>query len=187
MSNATRVVNLINFHGVTMIVVEHEGVQYIPFKPLVDLSETDWRNAKKAAFSVDNAILFGSKLLKDPIFAAEGGDITPQKESIYIRLDRSRMFLARIQTSRVRAQGNEEAAEKLLKLQIEWAQALHSYETNGVAYKRGKGEAVSQLDKLIRSRNATNDAKEKQSISLLIRDHLNEMGAAVDDDMPLFQ
>ncbi|WP_022957260.1 phage antirepressor N-terminal domain-containing protein [Spongiibacter tropicus] len=187
MSNATKVVSLINFHGVTMIVVEHEGVQYIPFKPLVDLAEIDWRGAKRTVFEPDNAILYGTKRLVDPVLSAEGGSITPPKESIYLQLSRSRMFLARIQTNRIKARGKEEAAQKLLNLQEEWAEAIHNYETYGVAHKRGKGEAVTQLDKLIRSRKATTDPAEKKSISKLIHEHLNEMGAAVDDDMPLFQ
>lgn len=137
-STEVRVVDLINFHGLTLWVAEHEGTKYIQLKPLADLAGIDWRGAKKVVFNDDNVILYGTKRLDTPIFVASVGDITPQKPAVYIRLDRSRMYLARIDTSRMRSHGKTEAATNLLNLQIEWAQALDQYENNGVAYKTNK-------------------------------------------------
>jgi Mor family transcriptional regulator len=125
---------LINFHGLTLAVVEHENIEYIAAPPLVDLTGIQWTRARKTLFSDDNAILYGTKELNRPIFDGFG---IPRdtKTAVYIRLDRSTMFLARVNTAQMRANGKENAADQLLKLQIEWAEALHSYETNGVAFK----------------------------------------------------
>ncbi|MEJ1409106.1 MAG: phage antirepressor N-terminal domain-containing protein [Candidatus Sedimenticola sp. (ex Thyasira tokunagai)] len=175
-----RVVNIINFHGLTMWVVEHDGIQYIYVKPLSDLAGLDWRSAKKTLQESDNAILYGTTWMKHPISAAEGGTSTPTKEGLYVRLDRARMYLARINTKMMRGKGAEEAADELLQLQIEWAEALHDYETQGLAVKttrqtsRRKDE--ESLSSLVKTREKTIDQAERQALTNMIADKLSELG-----------
>lgn len=180
-NNTTRVVNLINFHGLTLWVVEHEGTEYVYAKPLADLAGVDWRSAKKAVFANDNIILYGTRWLNHPSFAAEGGASTPT-EGVYLRLDRSRMYLARIQTSQMRAQGKTDAAEALLQLQIEWAEALHRYETDGVAYKRAEKEERNQLIALLKARQTKPTVSEHKAISHMISDAFSDLGYPVEPD-----
>jgi hypothetical protein len=146
----TTATRLINFHGLTLAVVEHESIEYIAAKPLVDLTGIQWTRARKTLFSDDNAILYATKELNMPIFDGFG---IPRdtKTAVYIRLDRSTMFLARVNTAQMRANGKENAADALLKLQIEWAEALHNYETNGIAFKTQQRDKdmfglISKLD-----------------------------------------
>jgi len=136
----TKAVQIIDFHGMSIVVVENGGIKYMAAKPLVELAAVQWKRARNTLFSDDNATLYGTKELTTPVF----DDFrTPRdtKKAVYIRLDRSTLFLARVNTAQMRANGKEEAADALLKLQIEWAEALHNYETNGVAVK------VQQRDK----------------------------------------
>jgi len=177
---APKVVNIINFHGLTLWVISYEDIEYICAKPLADLAGIDWRSAKKTLFDEDNAVLYGSKWLKHPVFASQGGASTPRDEGLYVRLDRSRMYLARIKTNQMKAQGKVEAAEALLNLQIEWAEALHDYETQGIAVKSSKIEARRKeeisLTSLLKHRKEAVKHGEQEALSAMINDKLADLG-----------
>ena len=174
-------VNFIRFHGLTLLVVENGGVEYVPLKPLSDLAGIDWRNTKKSMESPRTITLFAVERLKPPVFAGQGGDVTPTPDTLYIRLDRARMYLARINTDRMAANGNEDAADVLLTLQIEWAEALHAYETNGVARKKSVKDDQAVLMQLMKTRELAN-AVEKPVFTAMIRQQMQEMGFAVEPD-----
>ena len=62
-------------------------------------------------------------------------------------------YLSRVNTARLRANGNESAAKYLLALQKEWRKALHDYDTHGFAVKSDKQKLekynlLSKLDKV---------------------------------------
>lgn len=185
-NQATRAVALINFHGMTMVVVEHEGVEYVHLKPISDLAGTDWRTTKRTVLESENAALYGSKELEHPNFAAESGASPTPKTSIYIRLDRARMYLARINIRHMKSQGNLEAAEKLLALQVEWAEALHSYETHCVAYKKAKGDGMARLVNLFKVRTITRNPQEQQALTHLIHEQFAELGQPIATEPDLF-
>lgn len=183
----TRAVNFIRFHGVTLLVAEHAGTEYVALKPLSDLAGLDWRRTKSGLAEGDSAELFGTKRLIPPVIDAVGGLMSPpddsepapvpaQKTVLYIRLDRARMYLARINTSRMRANGNAAAADQLLALQIEWAEALHSYETNGVAVKAGRGNALRDLQGLFKARASTTNPQERKGLDWLIAQEMKALG-----------
>lgn len=178
-------VSFIRFHGLTLLVVEHAGTQYVPLKPLSDLAGIDWRNTKKGMNQEENVKLFGAKWLERPVFASEGGDITPTPEVLYIQLDRARMYLARINTARMKAHGNVDAAEMLLALQIEWAEALHAYESNGLAIKKGHKEARAELIGLIKARGTAPTPAEREALTTLIRDTFADLGVTLPADPQL--
>jgi hypothetical protein len=199
MINATRITDIIHFHSLTLMVYSHEGLQYIAAKPLVDLAGMDWRSAKKNIQEADNAILYGTTWLNLAENASQGGDITPKNAPqggasthqnahqgdndvttpnsiLCFRLDRARMFLARINTSRMKSHGNIEAAEALLKLQVEWAEVLHDYETKGHATKDKSEGQEKRLINLIRTLNQTKDAHIKHMLRSRIEALSAELG-----------
>lgn len=178
----TRVVNLINFHGLTLWVMEHEGTEYIQAKPLADLAGVDWRGAKRTLQESHNLILYGTKWLDSPVFSAEGGTASPGKPILCVRLDRSRIYVARINTRLMASKGQTEAAEALLQLQIEWAEALHRYETDGVAYKKAEKEERNQLIALLKARQQQPTQNERQAITRMIRDTFSDLGYPVEKD-----
>ena len=138
-NNTTQPVNFIRFHGLTLLVVENGGVEYTEARPLCDLAGMLWSSARRTLLAADNAVLYGTKTLTPPQIGGSRGTSTPQKDHewsenggvVHIRLDRARIFLARINTSHMKAKGNVAAAEELLNLQIEWAE-----ETKGDADRR---------------------------------------------------
>ena len=176
---ASRVVGIINFHGLTLWVLDHEGADYIPARALVNLAGTDWKTARNGLFSGDAPKLFGTIELINPVFNDDPGAYAPKKQP-YIRLDRSRMYLARINTGRMRVNNNEDAADRLLNLQIEWAEALHSYETTGVAVKNTKLDTrrkeEQNLATLIKIRKDTTDTGEKSALTAMISAKFTELG-----------
>lgn len=103
--------------GVNLVVVEVGGIEYVPLKPLSDLAGIDWRNSKRKMAQEHNIALFEPLLVVCGIFSEKG--------VLCVRRKRAWMFLARINTNRMRAQGNVQGAEALLKRQIEWAKVLH--------------------------------------------------------------
>jgi len=179
-----QVVGIINFHGLTLWVVDHEGTEYIPVRPLADLAGIQWKRTRIGLFSGDAPKLFGTIELNDPLFNASADTYVPKKQA-YIRLDRGRMYLARINTERMRVNNNEDAADALLALQIEWAEALHSYETTGVAVKNTRLDSRRKeehtLATLIKTRTATANAQEKAALTAMIRDKLTELGYPPED------
>lgn len=175
-----KVVGIINLHGLTIWVIDHEGTEYIYAKPLADLAGIDWRSAKKTIQDGDNATLYATKWLKPPVFTAEGGTSTPAQEVLCIKLDRARMYLARINTKMMRGKGAEDAANALLALQIEWAEALHGYETTGMAVKNTRLDTrrkeEQNLATLIKTRKDTTDSSERAALTAMIKDKLTELG-----------
>lgn len=194
MIQTTQPVNFIRFHGFTLLVVAHDGIEYIEARPLCEVIGLNWRRARDTVQSGDNATLYGTCSLTPPQFgnfeaprgientSGEGGqddeetEIPAIRSSLHIRLDRSRMFLARINTNQMRAQGNESAADLLLALQIEWAAALHIYETDGVAIKKGHRENRSDLLGLIKARNTTTNVGERAALTAMIADACAALG-----------
>lgn len=177
-----QVVGFIRFHGLTLISVEHDGQEYIPVKPLSDLACIDWKGSKRTLFREDNALLYGTTELLPPAIASEREPRSPQKPVVYIILSRARMFLARISTSQMKAQGNVEAAEMLLRLQIEWAEAIHKYETEGVAYKKTQKEDRQQLINLFKARGLPPSVPEREAITQMISDTFDDLGYPLAED-----
>jgi hypothetical protein len=169
-------VGFIRFHGMTLLVVEYLGIEYIEARPLCELAGMFWKSARRTLLSGDNMELYGATLLLAPVIGLHGTNLGPQNEVLYVRLDRGRIFLARANTTHMRSVGKESAASELLKLQIEWAEALHSYETNGYAIKKGHKDGLTELLNLYKVRNLAESPAEKIALSDLIGDKFEELG-----------
>lgn len=177
---------IINFHNLNLLVYKFKDVEYVPAKAITDAIGIDWRNVKRNFEAEDNKVLYGvfrvitPKIdnlggLKTPDTPLLGGDMVATDTEIAensqfldilcMRLDRVQMYLARVNTSRIRANGNEDAADYLLSLQTEWAQALHSYETHGIAIKSSLFNNTKQLKLLSDIYRSLNDKQQKHVVS----------------------
>lgn len=188
MANPTpEVSSVINFHGLALLVVLHEGVEYIYAKPLSDLAGLTWRSAKNQLLQDEMVVLYGTKTFQHPRMTSEAHTGVNPSEGVYIRLDRARMFLARINTRNMKAKGKAEAAEALLELQVEWAQALHAYETHGRAVKSEIEDQMRKerhsLAEMVRMRDTLEDASQRKAATRLINDMFRRLGYPVQADL----
>jgi len=133
---------IITFHGITFLVVEHEGKEYVQLRKLSDLAGLTWKMARKTALHEENVVLFGTIILETPNLTDFGNTRMP-KNDVYILFEGVTMYLAQISVRNMKAKGNIEAAEALLLLQVEWRKALHDYETKGIAVKTSRSRMVT--------------------------------------------
>lgn len=177
---STRLVNHITFHGLQLLVVENQGVEYVEAKPLCEFAGVQWRSARNSLQEGDSLVLYGTKRLDAPPIASAASMRGTLEGALYIRLDRSRMFMARINTDRMRSQGNAIGADQLLKLQIEWADVLHRYETHGIALKPGRVNTFRDLLALTKLRDACRHQGERKAYTALLHESLIAMGMPAD-------
>ena len=185
----------------------HNGQPYVVMRALVTAMGLDWRSWKSQRVGIetgDNAILYGSRRLISPVFNAVLGGLKPStntatdagdpekvtqnqpsdptsRTDLCIRLDRAQMFLARVNTNRVRSNGNIDAANYLLALQIEWAQALDAYQLHGVAVKQEVRVELKTLGDLLKMREQATQY-EKPGLTKLIANAMRELGCTVEID-----
>lgn len=138
---------IIEFQSMLLTVITYDSKDYMPLKPIVDMLGLQWKSARESAFSGDNGELYGTSELNEPNFNS-ADTLKGAKKSVFILLEAVEIYLARVNTSRVRANGNEKSADYLLALQKEWRKALHDYETKGIAFKANKGSDLVKLDKI---------------------------------------
>ncbi len=178
-----RPVDLINFYQMPMLVIEYNNEQYIKLRPVVEMLELVWKRARENVLTDENKALFGVKTLNivpTDVYLSEqalnsapyGAENQGSKGDIYILLNRVHLYLARVQTAQMRANGNETGADRLLTLQKEWGDTLYRYETTGVAIKKSQHSTLKDLFAM--KRNATSE--QKQRIDLLIAQELNDIG-----------
>jgi hypothetical protein len=191
---------------------------YVSLRPLVDQIGLDWRTQKKGLLDDDAVLFYGTLLLDDgkivqppckynlkngllPSHDSEEGQKIgifctedAQKDTVFIRLRRVQIYLARISIGHIKAKGNQSSAEYLLSLHEEWADALHEYETQGVAIKRNhtlrletKEKGYMRMAAVLREKNKTDAAADRKLLTGMLRDMaqthgLNYQTDLLDDD-----
>lgn len=127
----------------------------------------------------DIDVLGGLKPPLDPDLIPSAGGESAEKSSeigaLHILFERVQIFLARANTSRIRANGSEFAANYLLTLQIEWAQVLHKYESGDVVSKKGRKDDADLIANLMKTR-ALAKSWEVAAFDAMVRDVVAEMG-----------
>jgi len=88
------------------------------------------------------------------------------------------MYLARVNTSILRAKGKADAADWLLAMQKEWAGALYQYEMHGIAVKAGQHKSLKEL--FVMRRHAIGE--EKARLSYLIALALDGLGCPREEE-----
>lgn len=182
-------VGQVDFEGMTLNVYRYQNHKYVKLRPIVEMLGLTWKSAREAVFTADNSDLYGvNQFISSPAdtFFGEQGQFSPpyggenevSKLPVYILLERVEIYLARVSTGRMRANGKEKAANKLLSLQKEWATILHLY---------NKGETVSKgtdkrtLVSLVNAVGNVKDPNRRQALEQIIDDELEAMGYVVKD------
>lgn len=149
-------VRIINFYGLRLTIVEHDGQHYVPIKPISDMLGLTWRTTRDNIFSDENAALYGVKRLNPaPLneylgelaedLAPYGAEKSAAHLPVHILLEQVYMYLARVNSSKVRAMGKETAADRLLALQKEWGIVLFKYESGIAVQKQSKEKSLNTL------------------------------------------
>lgn len=143
---------------------------FIPEKAAVNTKATP---CEQEAFSAPNgAENDACPTEEDELLTPYGGEKSALTKHLFIRLDRVHLYLARVNTSRLRANGKEDAADYLLALQQEWGEALYHYETHGIAIKSGQHKSLKELFAMRKHASA----EEKARLTYLITLALDAMG-----------
>lgn len=176
--------------------IEIAEVPYISARGTVEVFGMDWRRQKQQLLDPDSVILYGVIDVSTPEFEAivsNGSGYlgrSDKNDSIFIRMDRAMMFIARVSTAQMRAGGNHEGAEAVLAKQIEFAQALHEYETMGISVKRNHfGETENRRKsalvfmKLSDAKLKTKDPAERKVLDQLMKLNATDAGATYQPDL----
>jgi len=205
--NKFTMTGIMNFDNRPHITYTMGDTQYISMRPLIDQIGLDWRGQKRGLLDDDSVLFYGTLLLEDgkivqapckydlkndvlpnhdsensPIIANFCSDET-QKDTVFIRLRRVQMYIARISIGHVRGRGNESSAEYLLSLHEEWADALYDYETTGVAINRrhlssqdAKEKGYVRMTSVIREKNKTENQNDRSLMSGMLKDMADQHG-----------
>lgn len=161
----------IQYAGLTLPVVKNEaGTDCVPLKPLTELFGIEWMNQYKK-IQDDWRQKFLGVCIGDITYAGE-----QSRQMVCIRLDRVAAYLMGLNPTKIRAAGNTSGADFLEAKLIEWADALHDYETFGVAHNPRHADALLAL------RRATAITKVSNIKDARLRSiALSELGIALDD------
>lgn len=177
--------------------IEIKDVAYISARGTIEVFGLDWRRQKEALLDPDSVILYGMIDVSAPEFenslSLSSGYLgrSDKNDTLFIRMDRAMMFIARISTANMRSKGNNhEGADAVLAKQIEFAQALHEYETMGISVKRNYfGETENRRKsalvfiKLSDAKLKTKDPSERKVFDQLIKLNATDAGATYQPDL----
>jgi hypothetical protein len=187
------------FYG-TLLLEDGKIVQppckYSP-KNSVSARYTSAKGQKTADFDGENAQITNKNSPKNAVSASpnsEKGRIIAdfcsddaQKDTVFIHLRRVYMFLARISVANIKAKGNMSAAEYMLGLQEEWADALHDYETDGIAVKAShikfESSKVRDFLAVCKEKRSTDDAGDRKVLHSLMKDLAEKIGYPYQSDL----
>lgn len=162
-TSKTKLIAVLEFHGVNLPLLKYEDVEYVPLRPLSDVACLNWRRTRATVFSPENVRQFGTKTIPWPVIAllceqkkpssteisrlkaTKSGVDSRDTDLLCIRKDQSLAWMMSINTARMRSMGKEDAADHWLALKIEWGRVLDAYESRGFAAKPGAIRDLAQL------------------------------------------
>lgn len=207
-----KITDVLEFAGQTHLIYTLQNEQYISLRPLTDQIGMDWRTQKKGLltdeliFSYGVLLLESGEILQPPCkFMPKTGEIPRYtsekqakiadfctedvtKDTLFIRLKRVYIYLARISLGHVGGTGgNKQAVEILIDLQEEWADALYDYETHGIAIKKGHDAARSKKLRdflaVCKEKRSTEDENDRKALGAIMQDMSSELGYAYQTDL----
>ena len=146
--NPAQIKTIFHFHGLRLPVIEHQGQEFIPIKPIIELIGIDYKGAKRALSSGHKAEFFAFCQLSVANYDGLGEASFPIPVILFRRVH---FYIAQINPDAIKVQGNTAAADMLVKLHEEWAQALFDYETTGIAVKQSHNSRLKELMQLRKS------------------------------------
>ncbi len=192
------------FHGSNVMVYSYNNELFVPAKAITEIIGIDWYNVRRSVQADDNQKLYGTITLTTPIIDnfkgdiiekthknhlknTESDDLNPHKpqtiDILCIRFDRVIMFMTKVNTGKMRSAGNIDGADYLLELQQEWADALHSYETQGIAIKDAETKRLESLFNMYRK---ADDKKHRELLARRIDQALGYRRPNDDDQNDMF-
>lgn len=154
------------YAGLTLQVINANGQEYTPLKPISDLFGFRWEAQRK---KVADTHFYRNYLGTCTLTSWGAGD--QNREQTCILLKRVAAYLMTISPEMVKAKGNTDGAQFLMDKLNEWADALHDYETLGVAVNQNL--LKQQSIELARINTAIRLAREKrQTIDTTARQEL---------------
>ena len=168
----------INYAGMTLQIGKNEqGEDVTPLKPFADLFGFNWpRQHSKVSNSPFLKRFLGICVL--PMYHAA----SQNREQTCILVSRAAAYLMSINPEQVRSQGNVDGADFLEAKLTEWADALHEFETYGVAFKTKRVQASVELQRWFKIRAMAKTPQEQAAINTVITQALNDLGVVVAKD-----
>src|SRR5699024_4526860 len=103
-----------------------------------------------------------------------------KKDLYLVRLDRVTAFLNTLNPQMIASLGNQAAADWLKAKHSEWDDALHAYETGGVAYKKDANNR-NDLIRLLKARNKDLTPGQRAALDAAIADAFAEIGHPIEE------
>lgn len=160
----------IEYAGLTLPVVKNDaGIECVPLKPIAELFGLEWSRQHKRIQEEWTSEFLGVCVVHT-YYAGE-----QKRAMVCIRLDRVAAYLMSLSPAKIHAAGNESGAAFLKAKLIEWADALHDYETFGSAHNPRHADArlalqrTNSLLKAMRQRSATKHPTDKLLLDATIR------------------
>lgn len=177
--------------------IEIEEVPYISARGIVEVFNLDFRKQKKQLLEPDSVILYGVIDISTPefaIFANLGSPKTGRHvdldDNVFLRMDRAMMFIARVSTANMRANGNIKGANAILALQLKFAQALHDFQMMGIAINRdhiAQSNAdvakINSIVKMVYAKNRSADGQDRKLLARLIGSRAADLGIEYQSDL----
>lgn len=193
-----KITMIINYAGLQLPVYKSSiGEDITPLKPIVDLFGLVWRDQRAKIMGNDfyrnhlgiyeqprniNQVRLSSpadevNLTSNTISEGDNPTYLPE---VFIRIDRIASYFMTINPERVRANGNITGADFLQQKIEEWADALHDYESLGVAFKDKNKHINNELMQIMKMRQMA-IGQEKLVFSKMLQSKLVEFGYQADD------
>lgn len=187
-----KLTHFIEMRMITVPVFNLDGIEYVPARDLVDFAGVNWRTALNTIFTEQNVELYGTRRIEvalydpnrrsgatdKPLGIAKNMQIS---EIVCFKLTDAWLYLAKINPSNINAKGNETGAKRLMAIQKEWSNAIHDYETKGIAIKEKESKHLESLFNMYRK---ADDKKHRELLARKIDKALGYHRPSDDDDQP---
>lgn len=183
---------VIHYAGLDLPVVKTEdGTEVVPLKPLADLFGLKWEAQREKVNDGFYPRYLGICTQKAWVATPfKGGASGENQEQTCIRLDRVAAYLMTINPDRVRAKGNEVGAVYLEAKLTEWADALHDYESVGLAInthhlalENQRMKVRQHIVNLIKAQQASADPANRKLVASLIQEAATKAGYEYTPDL----
>ena len=156
----------LTFGGVVLPIVDGEdGFQRVPLKPICDVVGVKWEDQRA---KVQKGYLARRLGTCTPVIRGADQD----REMVSIRIDRVASFLTTINPDRVRAAGNEDAADWLEAKHQEWDDVLHQYElAKGEMYRErsARNTTIRTFISVAKEKRVAADAADRRALSEILK------------------
>lgn len=179
----------IAFGDAILPVIECEdGHQRVPLKPIVEQIGAQWERQRKK-IQPDSYLW---KRLGAEITVLKYGELGQKQGNpthLCIRIDRVTSYLNTLNPQNIRAMGNHDTADWLEAKHAEWDDALHAYETTGVAVNKrqfsnqeARDRAYLRMTAVIRTKTKTEDQNDRKLMSGMLKTMAEQHGLSYQTD-----